>query len=278
MVLEFNEIVEGISEMLRAKGINVMEQIRNLGQIALIERRINGVEFTIEDYLRGLMYALSSQTRTWQRDVMPYIDQIDRILFNYNINQLVDADQEELRRQIQATRANIFRPERTIENLVINIPVIQHLRPLIEETFEDLGNTDNLIQRINNFAQRLSDPNSADKLSGIGIGLVGDFLKNLGIPSLKLDTHIKRIGGTWRLGFLPTINDESTADTKRVIQAQTDFNAFSENINIEGVPGLAKVVYLDNLIWMFGAEGYGEICKANPECNECLLRDGCNHP
>ena len=69
-----------------------------------------------------------------------------------------------------------------------------------------------------------------------------------------------------------------TADTKRVIQALTDFNALAENINIEGFPGLVKVVYLDNIKWMFGAKGYGGICKAEPECNGCLLRDGCNHP
>jgi hypothetical protein len=36
--------------------------------------------------------------------------------------------------------------------------------------------------------------------------------------------------------------------------------------------------YLDNLLWLFCAKDYGNVCGAAPRCTVCLLRDMCNYP
>ena len=39
--------------------------------------------------------------------------------------------------------------------------------------------------------------------------------------------------------------------------------------------GMSKVE-IDNLIWSFCADGYGEICTATPHCDTCPISDYCN--
>ena len=38
--------------------------------------------------------------------------------------------------------------------------------------------------------------------------------------------------------------------------------------------GLLKAE-IDNIIWSFCAEGYGEICTAKPHCDKCLIKGKC---
>lgn len=41
---------------------------------------------------------------------------------------------------------------------------------------------------------------------------------------------------------------------------------------ISGNTGYLKS-YLDIVLWSFCADGYGEICTANPKCNRCVIRE-----
>ena len=38
--------------------------------------------------------------------------------------------------------------------------------------------------------------------------------------------------------------------------------------------GMSKVE-IDNLIWSFCADGFGEVCTAMPHCKSCPIRDYC---
>lgn len=36
--------------------------------------------------------------------------------------------------------------------------------------------------------------------------------------------------------------------------------------------------YLDNLLWLFCAKNYGDVCRAQPRCEVCGFVDTCNFP
>ncbi len=271
MTERFNEIIKKIITMLTDKGIDIEKKIDEYEQLKNWQKRIDGYQFIMKDYLKGLFHAIASQQRKWEVHIKPYIDQIDDILFSYDSESLLNANQEELYQKIKATGANIFNPNKAIENLINNIPKLQVLYPLIEKEFGTLEDDEFIVRRINKFAKQLSDSNSDDKLNGIGEILVREFFKNIGIPSMKPDVHLKRIGGRDRLGFFKSIKDEE--------QLQIDFYELAKSVNIKGINGLAKITYLDNLIWMFGADKVGDICNAKANnCKICLLKNVCNLP
>jgi hypothetical protein len=37
-------------------------------------------------------------------------------------------------------------------------------------------------------------------------------------------------------------------------------------------------VYFDNLLWIFCADGYGNVCGSCPKCSICELRNTCRYP
>lgn len=79
---------------------------------------------------------------------------------------------------------------------------------------------------------------------------------NVGVSTAKPNTHVLRILGPERLGFF----EQGTPldDVVRII-AGLALNA--------GV----STTELDNLVWLFGAKGYGAICASEPACGVCML-------
>ena len=53
-------------------------------------------------------------------------------------------------------------------------------------------------------------------------------------------------------------------------------NEVNEQISALSVKTGMTRVEIDNLIWNFCADGYGEICTASPHCGDCPIKDWCN--
>jgi hypothetical protein len=75
---------------------------------------------------------------------------------------------------------------------------------------------------------------------------------------------MRRILGDDRLGY----SNSSIASEIEVIKI---FDTIAKNT------GYLKS-YLDIVLWSYCADGYGEICTANPKCDRCVIRDFCNYP
>ena len=76
-----------------------------------------------------------------------------------------------------------------------------------------------------------------------------------------------KVPGTFTLGSdRMGTGEKSPASTKEVIEQVT---------RLSEETGMSKVE-IDNLIWSFCADGYGEICTATPHCEMCPIREWCN--
>ena len=113
-------------------------------------------------------------------------------------------------------------------------------------------------------AKIISENSSKYKIEQMGFTLAMEYLKNVGIRTVKPDTHIMRICSWERLGLF-----SHGADEKKATQ---EFSVFCQTYNY-------NQIYIDNLIWIFGANEYGQICNSNPKFNICLLNDNglCNY-
>lgn len=86
--------------------------------------------------------------------------------------------------------------------------------------------------------------------------LTHQYLRNVGIDLFKPDVHITRI--LTRLGYVPY--EDCSADLYFTV-----FEKMSEELN-------KPITYINEVIWMYGATGYAEICKEPPRCSCCDIK------
>lgn len=110
----------------------------------------------------------------------------------------------------------------------------------------------------------LSDYHSKDKMNGLGIPLVSEYLRNLGYDVSKPDRHIRRILGINRL-----------ACSKKETVSESEAFCIIAKLADELDKPAAEVDYI---LWTYCADGYGEICTANPNCVECVAKENCKFP
>jgi thermostable 8-oxoguanine DNA glycosylase len=83
-----------------------------------------------------------------------------------------------------------------------------------------------------------------------------EYLRNVGIDAAKPDVHICQIIGPQRLRWAR--NDPSPFAAAEIIREK------AEEIGV-------SAAYLDGLLWLFAAKGYGDICGAVPNCGACRV-------
>jgi endonuclease III len=105
----------------------------------------------------------------------------------------------------------------------------------------------------------LAAPRSRWKLPGVGIALAAEFLKNLGHDDFKPDRHLLRILGPTRLALVPNADLHTVRMVGRNLAHESGVLATE----------------LDQMLWLYCARGYANVCGAEPRCNECLLAPHC---
>lgn len=248
------KIVEGVKSTLNKNEIDFESIINNLGQVEASKKRSEGVQFTINGHLRALILAMLSVQRPW-KPIMENMDKIDEIFYFYDPNRLEKADPELLVNQIRSIKCGNKNIKKQMECLSHNISQLRKIE-------RDFGDLDTLV--ISNppetVAKMLSNSSSDYKIQMLGPVLAMEYIKSVGIASVKPDLHIIRICGPERLDIIPSKNAE-----KQLIA----FREFAMQANISST-------YLDNLIWIFGAKDFGEICSKKPKCDICELKEYCN--
>ena len=248
-------IVEGVKSTLENNAIDFETIINNLGQVEASKKRNDRIQFTINDHLRALILAMLSVQRPW-KPIMENMDKIDEIFYFYDPNRLEKADSESLITEIKAIKCGNRSINYQMKHLSDNIKQLQKIEL-------EYGSLDNFV--MNNppekVAKMLHSSNSEYELKGIGPALAMEYLKSVGIASVKPDLHIIRICGPGRLDIIPEKNSEKQF---------TAFKEFAKKANLTST-------YLDNLFWIFGAKNFGEICSINPKCEICELKEYCNY-
>lgn len=234
-----------------------------------IDRRNGGDTFTLNDHIRAMVYAMLTSGIRWER-VENEIDagtgrisSIDAVFHQYDPAYLLQCDPAALRDEITRLHCGSQYTLNQMKALLcVNIGKVQAWEQqygTIDAYYQKFIKTDG---SLNDLVKQLADPSSKDKLVQMGEALTAEYLKNVGYSLAKPDRHICRILGCTAL-----------CCSDREIVPAYDAMEFITEIAKETGKSAAEVDYI---LWMYCADGFGEICtKQNPKCERCKAREFC---
>ena len=223
----------------------------------MVAQRKNGKCFTLEDHIAGLVYAqLTNQTK-WSR-IVPHLKEIDALFFNYDPKKIKSMSPTYFSDALFKLKCGNISTAAQMRGLAHNVEIMEALT-------EKYGSMDAFILSApaHIIVDKLSSARSEYKLSQMGVALTWEYIRNVGIDGCKPDTHLRRFLGKDRMGGKTTAvaTIEETIEQVEVLSKET---------------GLALCA-IDNIIWSFCADGYGEVCTATPHCERCVVRSSCKY-
>ncbi|HXJ89476.1 MAG TPA: hypothetical protein VMS18_21860 [Candidatus Binatia bacterium] len=245
-----------MQNVLTQQGLDYERIIQDFGQVAASEARANGRVFDLRDHVRGLLLSQLSNQRPW-KPIAQNLCKISRIFLAYDPDALQQAKPESLANAVCTIRCGNRSILQQMNALAGNIATLRRLE-------QDFGSLDSFVTSDSPFAiARTLSTSRRYKMNFVGPALALEYLRNVGIRAAKPDVHVLRILGGERLGYFHGQPTEEQAVTL--------------------VAGLAdesgcNATYFDNLLWLFCATNYGNICGARPRCGVCRFRQSCRHP
>ena len=101
------------------------------------------------------------------------------------------------------------------------------------------------------------------KLKMLGEALAWEYLRNVGIDGAKPDVHLCRFLSESRMGD----GNHTPATTKEVYDSVLELSKATK----------LSMTAIDNYIWSYCADGYGEVCTSETHCSICEIRQHCNY-
>ncbi len=218
--------------------------------------RVEGKQFLIREHIEAMLLALISGGNKWYK-VERQLVNIKRLFFEYEPDKILKHDGNYYFNGLKNLGVNGRFAKRQMAEVHHNIKVLQSLD-------NDYGSIDKFLESrpINEIVKILADFKSKYKLNQMGVALVCEYLRNVGIDTAKPDKHMMRMLGCERLG----ISSRKKASHYEVISA---FYELSRETGMWAAD-------LDYLFWCYCADGKAEICSANPKCDKCVIRGDCN--
>lgn len=184
-------------------------EIKEWGQFQLAEERMIGKKFSISDYIKALIYAQLSVQRKWA-DIEGKLPKIDEIFHHYEISDVkkISKNPEQIVKSITDNSAGNRSIKAQMMALSNNLNILEKIHTGIEKDYTAKSDMKEKLEKAEKYIKCISKSRSKYKLKQIGKALAGEFLKNIGIHSVKSDVHILRILGNERLGILSTGNNK----------------------------------------------------------------------
>jgi endonuclease III len=225
--------------------------------------RKNGKEYSLSEHVEAIIWALLSNQQKWWI-IWSKLEQIKEIFYNYKIENILLINPCYFAFkiiEIGAANMNIKIQMEGLGDIILTLQRIAKREGSIDKYYNSLiekyKSVDVLLEKLTG-----CDDKKPYKLKNMGIPLICEYLKNIGIDTGKPDTHIKRILGSNILGF--SQNEEATEK-----ESLSYIKEISDNKGIT-----QKEV--DSLLWLYCADGFGEICKRNePKCIKCVIKKYC---
>lgn len=222
----------------------------------IVAKRKDGHTFSMEEHIAGLIYAqLTNQTK-WSR-IVPHLEEIDELFFHYDPQRIKAMPAEHFSNGIFSLKCGNISTRAQMRGLIHNIEIMETLA-------SEYGGMDAFVLSApaHRIVEILSSAKSKYKLSMMGEALTWEYIRNVGIDACKPDTHLRRFLSNARMG-----SSRSENATVEETIAQVDALAAETGLTMCAV---------DNIIWSFCADGYGEVCTATPHCEKCVIRHGCH--
>lgn len=243
--IEFKEIVD----TMEAQNYDWRKEIRDIERVQ--EKRKNKVDFSLTEHVKAMVYSMLSNNRPWD-GIAKNSEKIDAIFQNFNIDYLLTASPEELEQKLKEIKCGNRQIKNQMLNLSGNIKTLQRIA-------SDFGTIDNYYNStdVNTLIKSLSDSQKKYKLKWMGVALVCEYLKGVGIDIIKPDQHVCRIIG--RLGY-------SKHNPATIQEALDVCKAIADEYNL-------PQVVVDTVFWQYCAKDKFEICSDTPKCKYCGVQN-----
>ena len=221
----------------------------------MVAKRKAGKQFSLAEHIAALVYAqLTNQTK-WSR-IVPHLAEIDALFFHYDPQEIKKYHGIYFADGIFALKCGNISTKAQMNNLHKNIATMEVIA-------KEYGSMDAFVtsapaQRI---VELLSNGKSKYKMAMLGEALAWEYIRNVGIDGCKPDTHLRRFLGSDRMGNV----SGSIASVDETIR-QIEMLSAESNLPLSSI---------DNIIWSYCADGYGEVCTATPHCEKCVVQMSC---
>ncbi|MBO7528023.1 MAG: hypothetical protein J6T74_09095, partial [Clostridia bacterium] len=251
MVKDYRKMFNILDEYLSKRLQNVDKTI-----LQAIENRKNGKTFSFNEHLKGLIFSLLSSQRDWS-GIHKNRQYIEKLFFNFDKNKIKNCDYHYFISSLKSRSLGNRAINKQMETLNYNISVL-------EEIENEYGLLDNFVTRLkpNAISALLACKESPYALKQIGFPLALEYLRNVGIDTIKPDVHIVRIFR--RLGLIQGDEPEEKTVLK-VVEKLSEESGYTK-------------AYIDFLLWHYCSVGFGNICSENkPKCEMCVIKEFCNN-
>lgn len=242
----YNKIIETLNEH------NADWKLKLEEEISQSKTRFEDLNDT--DIFERLSFAIMSAQAKWNT-IGKHEKEIKNILLGFKINQVANLSDDEVN-EIYRKLMSLENPKIASRLLKKHLFAIRNNAVKLKNLFPKQGSFKAFIWQFKidrrGLKHKIVYPNGY-KMEGVGEVIFDEFEKYIGIPGIKPDTHVVRL--FHRLGL-----SKSECGIKEIAEEWADALGF-------------ELTELDNVLWYFCADKYGEICtKKNPKCDLCRLR------
>ena len=241
---EFQKLID----TMKARGFDYKKDYQTV--IDHVNQRARKEPFSLSEHVSGMVFSQLSNQRPW-KPIQDNAETIIRIFHYFDADYILKMSTEQLNEivnDLKAIRCGNRQIVKQVAALQDNIRTLQRIAA-------DYGSIDAYYNEtpMDEVMQSLSAGNGKYKLKQMGVPLVSEYLRNVGVDIIKPDTHVKRILG--RLGY--TASNPATDDEAFLVCEEIAAEYGMQNIEVDAV------------LWQYCANSYSPICTATPKCEEC---------
>lgn len=244
--IEFQEIIDTMESAKYDYKLEYQWILNNL------KNRKDGKTFTLQEHLGALVFALLSNQRPWK----PIADnkaKIEKLFHNFDVDYLKKINPEYLSQEMLKLKCGNRQIKKQMESLKDNIATF-------EKITKDYGSVDNYYNSTDTLTLVKDLSSGKYKMKQMGIALISEYLKGVGVDIVKPDVHVCRLLG--RLGYTehnPAKEKEAFDVCHKIAQ---EYNVFDMEV--------------DSILWQYCADSYFQQCTDKPNCRNCLVKK-CKH-
>lgn len=222
-----------------------------------VNRRANGIPYSLSEHISAMIFSQLSNQRPW-KGIAKNAENIKRIFHNFDADQIMvmtPIQLEKIVSDLKAIKCGNRQIAKQIASLQDNIRTLQTIAT-------EHGSIDTYYNETPADQVIYSLSAGKYKLKQMGVPLVSEYLRNVGMDLVKPDTHVKRLLG--RLGYTAS-------------NPATDSEAFQACEEIAAEYGIQNIE-VDAVLWQYCAKDFFQKCTDDPDCKGCRAYPCANCP
>lgn len=219
-----------------------------------VQNRKNGKTFTFSEHIKGLVFSLLSSQRDWG-EIHRNRQYVEKLFFNFDKEKIKNTNYHYFINGLKSRSLGNRAINKQMETLNYNIAILERIE-------KEYGSLDDFVTRLkpNAISALFACKESPYALKQIGFPLALEYLRNVGIDTVKPDVHIVRIFK--RLGLIKD-SDSAERDVLEIIEKLSKESGYPK-------------AHIDFLLWHYCSKSFGNICSENnPKCNLCVIQIYC---